>query len=150
MTEKKRSFWDLFTMVENGKLKSTFMMYSFALSFVFLAAYAAAFILLVDPLHRLFSPAAPWLAGIMECLIPALVGAAFSVLCQKIARNKRLAPAAYVWLALYSLVTVVIVFTAFDRADWGLLTNLLIQVIPLPLVIGGGWTLLICKKHLSR
>jgi len=147
MTEKKHSFWDMFTMVENGKLKSTFLMYSFALSFVFLAAYAAAFILLVDPIHGLLAPGGLWLAGIMECLIPALVGAAFSVLCQKIARDKRLAPAAYLWLALYSLVTLVIVLTAFDRADWSLLLSLLIQVIPLPLILGGGWTFWIAKKH---
>lgn len=147
MTEKKYRFWDMFTMVENGKLKSTFMMYSFALSFVFLAAYAFAFILLVEPLHGLFSPMAPWLAGIMECLIPALAGSIFCVGCQKIARNKRLASAAFLWLALYGAATLVITLTSFERSDWGLLLSLLVQVIPLPLLIGGGWTFLIAKKH---
>lgn len=147
MAEKKYSFWDMFTMVENGKLKSTFMMYSFALSFVFLAAYAAAFILLVDPIEAFFAPVSPVLAGVMECILPALAGAVVSVGCQKMARNKWLAPAAYAWLVLYSVAVLVIVLTSFDQADWGLLLSLLGQVIPLPLILGGGWTLLIARKH---
>lgn len=148
MPEKKHSLWDLFTMVENGKLKSTFMLYSFALALLFLAAYGAAFVLLIDPVHNLLSPLSAGLSAVMECLVPALAGAAFAVLCQKLARDKRLAPAAFAWLTAAAVAIAVILLCAFDRADWGYLFSLILQMFVVPVLLGGGWTLWIAVRHL--
>lgn len=150
MSEKKRSFWDLFTMVENGKLKSTFMLYSFALALLFLAAYGAAFMLLIDPVHNLLSPLSAGLSAVMECLVPALAGAAFAVLCQKIARDKRLAPAAFVWLTAALIPIAVILLCAFDAADRGYILSLILQMAVVPILLGGLWTLWIAVRRLRR
>lgn len=147
MSEKKRSFWDLFTMVENGKLKSTFMLYSFALALLFLAAYGAAFVLLIDPVHSLFAPVSAGLSAVMECLVPALAGSAFAALCQKLARNKRLAPAAYVWLAVATVAIGAFLLCSFDMADWGYILSLILQMAVVPILTGGIWTLLVALRH---
>lgn len=150
MQEKKHSFWELFTMVENGKLKSTFMLYSFALALLFLAVYAAAFVLLVDVVHQFISPVSPWLSGVMECLIPAFVSAVAAFLCQKVARDKRLAAAAYVWLAVALIAIAVILLTSFPPEDWGGVMNLILQMGVVPVGLGCLLTMPEAIKHLRK
>ena len=146
MPEKKRSFWDLFTMVENGRLKSTFLLYSFALALVFLVVYAVAFALLTDPVHALLAPVHEGLSAVMECLVPALVTTLAALGCQRLAQDKRLAPAAYLWLAVAAIALTVIVMTALEPADWGMLLSLAGQIAFVPILMGGVWTLLIALR----
>lgn len=150
MQEKKHTFWDLFTMVENGKLKSTFMLYSFALALLFLAVYAAAFVLLVDVVHAFMSPVSPWLSGVMECLIPAFVSAVAAFLCQKLARDKRLAATAYIWLTVALIAIAVILLTSFPLEDWGGLMNLILQMGVVPIALGCLLTMPEAIKHLRK
>ena len=150
MQEKKHTFWDLFTMVENGKLKSTFMLYSFALALLFLAVYAAAFVLLVDAVHAFMSPVSPWLSGVMECLTPAFVSAVAAFLCQKLARDKRLAATAYVWLTVALIAIAVILLTSFPLEDWGRLINLILQMGVVPIALGSLLTMPEAIKHLRK
>lgn len=148
--EKKRTFWDMFTLVENGKIKSTFLLYAFALSFVFLAAYGLAFVLLIDPIEHLFSGASPLIAGVLECLIPSVVGTAVSLLCQKAARNKALAPAAFAFLAFAFLALGVLVFFALEPGEYRFFFMLFIQLVVVPLAIGGGATGYIWHRHVRK
>ena len=41
VTKAADSFWSAFQMTENGKVKSTLLLYSFCLCWVFIAVYAA-------------------------------------------------------------------------------------------------------------
>ena len=49
------SFWSAFQMMENGRVKSTLMLYSFCLCWVFAAVYGGAIALLIGPLHTLMN-----------------------------------------------------------------------------------------------
>lgn len=138
--EKKRTFWDMFTLVENGKIKSTFLLYAFALSFVFLAAYGIAFVLLIDPIEHLFSGVSPLLAGVLECLIPALAGTGLCLLCQKAARNKALAPAAFVFLAVAAVALGALTLSVLEDGEYGFFFTLFIQIAVVPIAMGGGAT----------
>ena len=57
VTKAADSFWSAFQMTENGKVKSTLILYSFCLCWVFIAVYFAAFAFLLDPLDALVSGA---------------------------------------------------------------------------------------------
>ena len=57
VTKAADSFWSAFQMTENGKVKSTLLLYSFCLCWVFIAIYVAAFFFLLDPLEALVSGA---------------------------------------------------------------------------------------------
>lgn len=144
---RKRSFWDMFTLTENGRIKNTFLLYAFALSFVFLAAYGIAFALLIDPMQRLFAAVSPLLAGVMECLVPAAAGTAVCLLCQKVARNKALAPVAFVFLAVELIAFAILLLAALPPEDYGMAFTLLLQAGVPPLVMGGGCTGYVWRRH---
>ena len=138
--EKKRTFWDMFTLVENGKIKSTFLLYAFALSFVFLAAYGIAFFLLIDPIEHLFAGISPAIAGALECLVPSILGTAVCLLCQKAARNKALAPAAFGFLAVAFLTFGGLMLTELETGEYGFFFTLFVQIAVVPFAMGGGAT----------
>lgn len=138
--EKKRTFWDMFTLVENGKIKSTFLLYAFALSFVFLAAYGIAFVLLIDPIEHLFSGVSPLMAGALECLIPSLAGTGVCLLCQRAARNKAIAPAAFVFLAVAALALGTLTLSVLEAGEYGFFFALFVQIAVVPIAMGGGAT----------
>lgn len=136
----------MFTLVEDGKIKNTFLLYAFALSFVFLAAYGLAFFLLIDPIEHLFAGVSPLLAGVLECMIPVAVGTALCLLCQKAARNKALAPAAFVFMGIMFLAVGVLMLAALEPQDYGVFLVLVFQVCVLPLVMGGGCTFVVWRR----
>ena len=50
VTSAADSFWSAFQMTENGKVKSTLLLYSFCLCWVYIAVYFIAFAFLLDPI----------------------------------------------------------------------------------------------------
>jgi hypothetical protein len=48
---KESGFWDAFRFTKDGHFKSTLLIYSFSLSFVFIAVYIACYWLLIDPIE---------------------------------------------------------------------------------------------------
>ena len=148
--EKKRTFWDMFTLVENGKIKSTFLLYAFALSFVFLAAYGLAFVLLIDPIEHLFAGISPALAGALECLVPSALGTAICLLCQKAARNKALAPAAFGFLAVAFLAFGGLTLSALEAGEYVFFYTLFLQIALVPLLMGGGATCYVWRRQVKE
>ncbi|MEG1014766.1 MAG: hypothetical protein RSE58_09190 [Clostridia bacterium] len=148
--EKKHSFRDLFIMIENGKPKNTFLLYSFALSFFFLAVYAFAYILLAKPVELVFQRISMNLAAWMEAFLPAVAGTALCALCQLIAKDKRLAVAAFVWLGLYTVVFFLIALCSFGAEDLFLFFNLFSQLTVFPLLLGGGLTCWVAIRAMRK
>ena len=141
MTQKKHSFRDLFSMVKDGKLKSTFFMYSFALSFLFLIVYGVSYLYLIDPIENLFRSSPVWLKALMESFLPALAATIVCVGCQCVAKNKRIAAAALVWLSLYALLTWILMLCTLEAEEYRMFIQLFLSVIPFPLLLGGGATI---------
>ena len=98
-------FWGAFQMTENGRVKSTILLYSFCLCWVLLAVYGGCFALLNPWLDGLLSGSAlpVWLISLVEALAPAAAGTAAASLVWLLPGDKRLLPAGYLWLTLLML-----------------------------------------------
>ena len=103
---KADKFWNIFLFTKNGKVKSTLIVNSFSLSILFLVIYGLSYFMLIDPLNDLISThISTSLASLVESLVPALLGSALCCSFFFIFKDKRLVPAGYIWLLLFSLFT---------------------------------------------
>ena len=71
--ERADRFWACFLFTENGKVKSTLLLYSFCLCFVFLAVYGAAYAPIVEWLDPLLAGHPVALVNFVEAAVPTLV-----------------------------------------------------------------------------
>lgn len=157
--EKKRSreqtsnrFWRAFLFTENGKVKSTLMLNSFCMCVVFLVVYAAAFGLLLDPLHALVGSAPTVLVNLVEALVPAVVGTGVCTLAWPLFREKRMLLATYLWLALLAaacFVTMLILLGGESQAQLAFL-QFFVLFVPAPLLTGFATSALLYRRHWKR
>ncbi len=139
---RARRLADLFTLVENGRLKSTLLLYSFSMGFVVFAVYAAAYALLLKPLDALFSGRMPApLANWLEAAVPAMIGTAVCLLLQARIRERRMVPLAFMWLAFLVIPTLGGVLAMLEPADRQLYFGIAAPVTLLPLGIGAASSL---------
>ena len=160
MAEKERSkfsrkvdafarsvFW-----TKDGRPQSSFLLYAFCLSLLFALLYLAAFLLLLEPIERLFASAPLRVRQIAEYLIPAIIGSvpcvAFFFLTKK---HRGMVPVAFLWLAFLMIAAAAaMAFIVDDKQEYGLYW--LIVGIPwaVSVIIGGtaAWTLYI--RYLKR
>ena len=74
VTKAADSFWGAFQMTENGKVKSTLMLYSFCLAWLFIFVYGALFFFLLDPLDAVLAGLPVTAVNLLEALIPSAGG----------------------------------------------------------------------------
>lgn len=150
VTKAAESFWSAFQIVENGKVKSTLLLYSFCLCWLFIAIYAAAFVLLVDPLYALTTGAPTVVGNLVGSLVPAVIGTAVCSLSWFLSRTeKRLMPAAYIWLALLMLaclITLLILLNG-EREAQGLVLQFFGMFVLAPVVLGGGLSMFLYYRY---
>ena len=140
VTKAADSFWSAFQMTENGRVKSTLLLYSFCLCWVFIAVYAALFVFLLDPLDALVSGAPKVVVYLVEALVPALVGTVVCALSWPLYKDKRLMLAAFIWiflLAIACLIAMLILMKDEPEAR-GLFLQFFAQAVPAPVLLGGG------------
>lgn len=102
--KQEHPFLSAFLFTENGKPKSSLMIYTFCLSFVFLAIYALIIFKAIDLLSRpLESVLAPALNNALVSLLSGLIAAGICCVPHFLFRDKRLVFGAHLWLALYVL-----------------------------------------------
>lgn len=135
-------FWGAFQMTENGKVKSTLLLYSFCLCWVLLVLYGGCFALFNPWLDRLLQGAPVGLISLAEALVPAAAGTAIASLAWLLPGDKRLLPAAYIWLALLMLACLIalLVMMGWENAGWVL--QFFGMFVLAPMVLGLGTTLL--------
>ena len=112
-TEKppRRKFWQNLLIMDSGDLKKILSLSSLLLAFLLLAIYAAAFIFLMPIIEKIAGGGPLILANLAESIIPALAATGLIMLCWPLFKDKRVLPAAYLWLvflALLILITVLI------------------------------------------
>lgn len=136
--ERADRFWACFLFTENGKVKSTLLLYSFCLCFVFLAVYGVAYALIVEWLDPLLAGHPVALVNFVEAAVPTLVGTAVCSLTWPISRDKRMMLAAYLWLALLAVAS----FIAMLILLWGntqaqvLFLQVFLLFVPAPVILG--------------
>ncbi len=153
-TNRKKAdrFWQAFALTENGKVKSTLLLNSFCLCLVMMGVYFGAFALLVGPLHTLVGGGPIWWVNLVEALVPALAGALVCGLAGVVFREKRLLPAAYLWLLVLAAACFVtmLILLRDDRQSQLLFLHFFALFIPAPLLLGGGWSLLLYRRYQKR
>lgn len=153
VTKAADSFWGAFQMTENGKVKSTLLLYSFCLCWVFIAVYGVLFFFLIDPLHALTAGAPAFVENLVGTLVPTVIGAAVCGLTWFLSRTeKRLLPAAYLWvflLMLACLITLLIYSRGEGEVQFLILQMFGMFVLP-PLVLGGGSSVFLYYRYWKK
>ena len=134
----KRKFWQNLLIMDSGDLKRLLSLSSMMLSFVLIIVYIVFYLLLMPLLDRIFGQGPVILANLLESLIPALAATATIMLTWPVFRDKRVLPAAYLWMTFFILllfITVLIALRNDTSARDAFLYTCLWEVLP-SLIIG--------------
>jgi len=133
-----KSFWGAFQMTENGKVKSTLLLYSFCLCWVLLLVYGGCLTLLIGPLDAMLEGLPVAVVNLVEALVPAVAGTAVASLVWLLPGDKRLLPAAYLWLALLMLACLIALIVMMGLENAGLVLQFFGMFVLAPLALGLG------------
>lgn len=148
---KKRgdSFWNIFMPTKNGKIKSTLVVNSFSLSILFMAIYIAAYALLLGGLDAALQGRGPvWLLNLAEGLVPAVIASALCNVFHFIFKEKKLVPAAYAWVAVYTLGASIYLILNTPAEVRSFTTGLILTMVPAVLLTGCGLAAFLYLRHL--
>jgi len=145
-------FWGAFQMTENGRVKSTILLYSFCLCWVLLAVYGGCFALLNPWLDGLLSGSAlpVWLISLVEALAPAAAGTAAASLVWLLPGDKRLLPAGYLWLTLLMLACLVALIILMGLENTGWVLQFFGMFVLAPLALGVGSSMLLYYQYWKK
>ena len=138
------SFWGAFQMTENGRVKSTLLLYSFCLCWVLLVLYGGCFALFAPLLDSLFVGRLPVsTVSVIEALAPSITGTAIASLLWLLPGDKRLLPAAYLWLTALMLASLIALVIMMGLDSAGLILQFFGMFVLAPLALGLGTSLLV-------
>ena len=143
-------FWSAFQMTENGKVKSTLMLYSFCLCWVFLAVYGGCYALFNPWLDSLLQGAPVGLITLAEALIPSAAGTAVCCLVWLLPGDKRLLPASYLWLTLLMLACLVALIILMGLENTGWVLQFFGMFVLAPLALGVGSSMLLYYQYWKK
>ncbi len=125
-------------LTEEGKPKSTTLIYSFSLALLFVAVILVCYMLLIDPIELGLVNSPVWIRQVLEYLVPGLLSA---VICTALsfAFRKRermgLVAAAYTWVDVIVVIMVVTMMFTVDSSDWGTEYALFMVVAGIPMLL---------------
>lgn len=136
--KKVNIFLEMGTFVKNGKVKSALLVYSFATAILFSIFYFVFFMLFVDPIHVFFykfNLSVGWM-NFFENWIPAAFASVFCNGLHFIVKDKRIIPAAYLWILLLAFLSIGYVQMTYDAESLKVFWYFFFMLIPAPLVTG--------------
>ena len=142
-----KKFWRTFLFTEDGRPKSSFGIYTFCLSFVFLAADMVIFGLVIDYLTPPMAAWPPVLSNLAQSLLAGALGLIIPLLLHRFCKDKRLAFGSFLWLALYAvlvLVSMLIILRGTGAA--GAFMVFFAWFVVIPLALGLLVTGLLCRR----
>ena len=141
--ERADRFWGAFLFTENGKPKSSLMVYTFCLSFVFAAVYVLCY---EGAIRLLTASTAAWPVWASNMLISAtasVVGAAVCCLPHRFFKDKRLVFGGHMWLVLYALAVLATMLILLRGTEGtGAFLTLFGWFVAIPVALGAvvsGW-----------
>lgn len=99
--KREKSFWKAFLFTKDGKPKSGLMIYTFCLSFLFIAVYILAFNYLIDWLAPVLADMNTVVANLLQSLAVSAVGILVGALLHLLLKDKRLFFGTFVWMTVY-------------------------------------------------
>ena len=148
--EKKKSkadrFWESFLFTENGKPKSSLMIYTFCLSFVFLAVYAVCFLLMISLLTNLLSSLPAFASNAIVSILASVIGVFICCVPHRFVQDKRLVFGAHLWLLLYALASLIAMLIMLNGEATNVLLVFFGWFIAIPLVVSLPVTAYLCRR----
>ncbi len=148
--EKKTSiFTEMATFIKNGKVKSTLLIYSFVAAILFFIFYFSFFMLLVDPIENIlqkFNLSVGWM-NFFENWIPASLASVFCNGLYFIVKDKRIIPAAYLWILLLVLLSISYVQLTYDAESLKVFWYFFFMLVPAPLVTGCAFSGIVYARY---
>lgn len=135
--KREKKFWRAFLFTKDGKPKSGLIIYTFCLSFVFLAVELVAFNFLIEWLTPVTQGLPVTLSNLLQSLSASLVGIAVGVVLHLLLKDKRLVFGSYLWLGVYDVaafVTILIMLRGTGAA--GAFLHFYLWFMLLPVVLG--------------
>ncbi len=125
-------------LTEEGKPKSTTLIYSFSLSLVFVVVLLLLYILLIDPIELGLAKSPTWVRQVLEYLVPGIVGVALCTSLSFAFRKREkmgLVAAAFTWVDILVLLVVVTMMFMVDSSDWATEYGLFMAIAGIPLLV---------------
>ena len=150
LRQKLDRFWAALFLTEDGRPKSASMLYSFCLSLVFLAVYAILYGVLIDWLETQFSAQSVGLRNLFESVLPGLAGTLVCCPLFFAFKDRRLVPAAYLWLIVYAVVAVVTMLFITNGEEFRIFLYFFGMFVPVGLVSGSLASFLLLRSFNRR
>ena len=123
-------------LTEEGKPKSTILIYSFSLSLLFIVVFLISFWILLEPLEMALQKAPVVLRNIVEYTVPAVVGCIPCVaLSFAFKERMNMVPAAFTWLCVIDVIMFVTMVFMVDMSDWTTEYDLFLAIVGIPMLI---------------
>jgi len=101
--KREKNFWKTFLFTDEGKPKSGLILYTFCLSFVFVAVYIAAFYFAIEWLTPVMKGFPVILSNLLQSLAATAVGLVIGLFLHRVLPDKRLVFGSHIWLAIYTV-----------------------------------------------
>lgn len=147
LRQKLDRFWNILFLTEDGRPKSAMFLYSFCLSLLFFGIYAAAYVYLIDVLETAFVNESVLLRNIAQCVLPGLAGTVVCCAMFFLIPDRRLVPAAYLWLAAYALAAFITMFFLTEQEEFRIFLYFFAMLVPVGLISGGAVSFLLLRRH---
>ena len=137
-------FWSAFQMTENGRVKSTLLLY---LCWVFFGVYGVAYAFLVPPVHALTAGWPILAVHLAEILVPSVLATALCGLTWLLPGDRRLLPATYLWMAALTIACLIAMLVIMNGEAAGLVLQFFALYTLAPLGLGGALSaFLYCRR----
>jgi hypothetical protein len=137
LRDKLDRFWRILFLNEQGRPKSAMFLYSFCLSLLFFAIYAASYFFLIDVLESAFAASSVLMRNILQAVLPGLAGTLVCCALFYVFPDKRLVPVAYLWLAAFALAALITMACITEREEFRIFLYFFAMLIPAGLLSGG-------------
>ena len=123
-------------LTEEGKPKSTILIYSFSLSLLFIVVFLISYWMLLEPLEKALQSSSVVLRNIVEYTVPAIAGCIPCVALSfafKVRMN--MVPAAFTWLCVIDVIMFVTMAFMVDMSDWATEYGLFMAITGVPMLL---------------
>lgn len=145
--QKMDRFWTALFLTEDGRPKSALLLYSFCLCLLFFAVYAVLYWFLIDLLESLLAAWPVPLRNLFEGVLPGLAGTLVCCPLFFVFKNRRLVPAAYLWLALFAVASLITMLFLTSGEEFRIFLYFFAMLVPSGLVSGCLVSCLLLRRY---
>ena len=139
-------FWEAFLFTENGKPKSSLIIYTFSLSLVFTAMYILCYEVSIRLLTGLLASLPAFFSNLVIALVSSAAGTLLCCLPHRFFSDSRLVFGGHLWLCLYAAAVLVIMLVIMGPSpDYGAFLIFCCWFILPPVLLG---TAVSCRLYL--